>query len=372
MVINKYMKLYEYQGKKLLKKYGIAVPKSILVHHKKEKISVALPLVVKSQTLSGDRLKAGGIHFVSSRQELDRGLQFLGRHINGEEVKSLLVEERIKVVKEYYMSFSYSTDTRTPVLVLSSNGGSGISRAHLVSVDLTIGLPSFFIRQALNDAKFPQEDVAGVMGVVQNLWRLFINEYALLAEINPLFKNQEGKFIAGDAKIILDDEKIKPQARRFLNMGGDIAVLASGGGASLINVDALLYYGGKPANYTEYSGNPPAEVVKDLTKRVLAQKNLRGCWVIGGTANFTDIFETMKGFVEGLREVKPKPTYPIVIRRDGPRQKEAFEMLRRIGKEEGYDFRLYNSQTPMSETAKIMVKLAYKKTQSANRKVQNI
>ncbi len=356
------MKLYEYQGKELLKKYGIVCPKSILLSSKKEKIPVALPLVVKSQTLSGDRLKAGGIYFASSRQELNRGLQFLGKHISGEEVKNLLIEERIKATKEYYVSFSYSTDTRTPVLALWAKGGSGISKAHVVPIDLTAGLPGFLIRQALKDARFPGEDIGGVIPVAQNLWNLFLNEHALLAEINPLFKDREGKFIAGDAKIVLDDEKIKPQARRFLEMGGDIAVLASGGGASLINVDALLYYGGKPANYTEYSGNPPKEVVRELTKRVLGQKNLKGCWVIGGTANFTDIFETMKGFIEGLREVKPKATYPIVIRRDGPRQKEAFEMLRKIAADEGYDFHLYNSETPMSETARIMVKLAYAKS----------
>jgi succinyl-CoA synthetase beta subunit len=76
-------------------------------------------------------------------------------------------------------------------------------------------------------------------------------------------------------------------------------------------------------------------------------------------ANFTDIYETMFGFVQGLREIKPKPKYPIVIRRDGPRQKEAFAMLRKVAEDESYNLHLFGSETPMAETAKVMVKLAY-------------
>ena len=82
---------------------------------------------------------------------------------------------------------------------------------------------------------------------------------------------------------------------------------------------------------------------------------------MGGTANFTDIYETLMGVVEGLREVKPKPNYPIVIRRGGPRDKEAFEALKEIGEKEGFDFHIYGRETPMTSTAKIMVDLAYGK-----------
>ena len=143
-------------------------------------------------------------------------------------------------------------------------------------------------------------------------------------------------------------------------MQGDIAILASGGGASLLNIDTLVLNGGRPANYTEYSGNPPASVVKGITKKVLKKKGLKGCWVIGGTANFTDIYETMRGFIEGLAATHPKPRYPFVIRRDGPRQKEGFEMLSQIAKKRGYNFYLFDSRTPMSETARIITRLAYK------------
>lgn len=354
------MKLYEYQGKELFKKYGIPCPRGVLTGSLPKTIPFAFPVVVKSQALSGGRGKAGGIAVAENSHALRRDFsRLLGSDLNREKVKKILIEERVQG-KEYYLSISYSTDTRTPVLALSPRGGTDVAKPHLAVIDLTVGLPSFVIRQALKDACFPPEDIAPLIPLVERLWSLFLNESALLTEVNPLFRTEKG-FTAGDAKIILDDEKINPGKRRFLSLGGDIAVLASGGGASLINIDALLFYGGRPANYTEYSGNPPAETVKKLTQKVLNQKGLKGCWVIGGTANFTDIFETMRGFIEGLRRVKPKPRYPIVVRRDGPRQKEAFEMLKEIAGKEGFQFHLFGSETPMSESARIMVRLAYGK-----------
>ncbi|MBI3335764.1 MAG: hypothetical protein HY001_04690 [Candidatus Portnoybacteria bacterium] len=354
------MKLTEAEGEKLFSRYGIAIPKGTIVGNIKKNILIAPPCVIKAQVLSGNRRKEGGIFFARDKNMLEKSIaKLLEKTMNGELIKEVLIEEKITAIKEYYIGISYDTDTRSPVLSLSPNGGSGVARAKTFPIDITLGMPPFFLRASLNKANFPTSDVGHIIPIIQNLWELFIKESALLAEINPLFKTRNSEYIAGDAKIMLDDEKVKPGERRFIEMQGDIAILASGGGASLLNIDALLQYGGKPANYTEYSGNPPAHIVKELTKRVLSKKGLKGCWVVGGTANFTDIYETMRGFIEGLREVKPKPTYPIVIRRDGPRQKEAFLMLNEVAKKEGYQFYLFGGETAMAQTAKIMVKLAY-------------
>lgn len=354
------MKLAEYQGKQLFRKYGIAVPQNVLLSKPTKKLGVNLPCVIKAQVHSGNRNSSGGIIMARTIKAAQKGIQkLLGNHINGERVKEVLVEEKIAAASEYYISFSYDTDSQGPVFSCSINGGSGIRKAKIFPIDIVLGVQSFFIRDALKEARFTQKDFNALTPVILNLWSLFIHEYALLAEINPLFKTKEGTFIAGDAKLVIDDEKARPAQRRLLEMAGDIAILASGGGASLLNIDALIASGGKPANYTEYSGNPKGEVVKELTKRVLSRPGLKGCWVVGGTANFTDIYETMRGFIAGLEEVTPKPTYPIVIRRDGPRQKEAFAMLEEVGKKEGYQFYLFGSETPMAQTAKIMTKLAY-------------
>lgn len=364
------MKLTEIEGKKLFEKYGIAIPQGIPANGKKRLPPLPYPAVIKAQTLSGNRKRGGGIFFARDRRMAQKAINALmGKAINGENIKEVLVEEKVSAVKEYYIGISYETDERRPLLLLSPKGGSAMARVKTFPIHLTVGTPHFFLRGVLKEAKFPAEDMGGIIPLIQKLWKLFLDEYALLAEVNPLFKTKKGEFIAGDAKIILDDEKVKPGERRFIEMEGDIAILASGGGASLLNIDALIEHGGKPANYTEYSGNPKREVVKELTKRVLSKRGLKGCWVVGGTANFTDIYETMKGFVEGLREVKPKPNYPIVIRRDGPRQKEAFAMLEEVAKKEGYQFYLFGGETAMAETARVMVKLAY--DESAKRKTKS-
>jgi succinyl-CoA synthetase beta subunit len=356
------MKLYEHEGKKLFRKYGIATPKGLLVRSVLKESPMEFPVVLKAQVLTGDRKRFGGILFATDAKEFVVGCDniFHGKFGN-EEVGKILVEEKIEGDTEYYASLSYDTEKRMPVLALSTKGGTGISHAKLFHIDLALGFHSFVARNALTNAGFPSVEIPALARVLENLWNLFENEYAILAEINPLIKDKKGKFIAADAKVIIDDEKLKPMNRRFLTLGGDIAILASGGGASLLNIDALLNHGGRPANYTEYSGNPSADVVKKITRKVLNQKGLRGCWVVGGTANFTDIYETMRGFLEGLREVSPKPRYPFVIRRDGPRQKEAMEMLAKAAERWGYDFSLYDSNTPMAETARIIVERAYNK-----------
>lgn len=355
------MRLLEYQGKELFQKYGIPVPKGELVFKHTSFVSLPPPFVLKAQVPVGNRGEGGGIVFIESQEAFEQEKEKLfATEISGFSPGLLLAEEKISYEKEYYVSFTYDTDSRGPVLGISEKGGVGIKEANIFPLDIFLGPQDFYLRDILlrsHISPTPQ-----FIKLSQSLWELFQKEQALLVEVNPLFQLSEGNFVAGDSKIILDDNVMNPGARPYLDLDGDIAVLASGGGASLINLDALIHFGGRPANYVEYSGNPPASVVEELTLRVLSKPGLKGCWVVGGTANFTDIFETMSGFVRGLRKINPKPSYPIVIRRDGPRQKEAFEMLKEVARNEGYDFHLYGPETPMSESARMMVELAYQKT----------
>ncbi|MEK7602524.1 MAG: ATP-grasp domain-containing protein [Patescibacteria group bacterium] len=350
------MRLREFEGKALFTSYGIPVPEGSLLEAPTTLSS--FPVVLKAQVRSGDRMKAGGIIFAENQAEAEEGLATLfSKEISGEPVEHILVEERVQATNEYYVSFSYDTDTRAPVLSLSRTGGTGISDAHTTPISILEGLTDKLLSMAYTAADIPKEVHSEFSDVIQKLWKLFIDEYALVAEINPLFETAGG-LVAGDAKIQTDDERVAPGEKRILTLTGDIAILASGGGASLLNMDTLIRAGGKPANYTEYSGNPPASVVKELTLRVLSHPGLRGCWVVGAAANFTDIYETMSGFLEALREVKP--TFPIVIRRDGPRREEAFRMLQDAAQEEGFDIHLFDATTSMKDTATTMVTLAYK------------
>ena len=356
------MNLLEVDAKALFSRYGIPVPDGKVVTVRERRIPIAPPVVLKAQVPVGDRRRKGGIVFVDHAKAYPSAIsQLFRQRIDGHVPDRVLVEPRVAAVAERYVSMSYDTAIRTPVLALGCDGGTGVGDASLTPIDPIFGLPEFAIREAIVKARFSLNRTLPT--IIQRLWQLFQSEKALLVEVNPLFELPDGSYLAGDGKVILDDHVIRPDYRPFLELGGDIAVLASGGGASMINLDVLLKAGGRPANYVEYSGNPKAGVVAELTRRVLSRPGLRGLWVVGGTANFTDIYETMVGFVEGLRQVAPKPTYPMVIRRDGPRQQEAFAMLREVAAREGYTFHLYGPETPMARSAAIMVRLAYGKEQ---------
>ncbi|MCP6717982.1 MAG: hypothetical protein KJI70_00340 [Patescibacteria group bacterium] len=358
------MKLLEYQGKEIFKQYGIAVPKAKLIDKHTPELCFKTPFILKSQVPAGDRKKKGGILFVKSEKEfLSKKDQLFKKSINGFLPKELLAEEIIPYKKELYVSFSYDTQTRKPVLSISKTGGTGIKKANIFPIELSFGLSDFYLRDIIFQSKIGSS--SELKKIIKSLWQIFEKEKALLVEINPLFQLKDNSFIAGDAKVILDDHVVNPKKRPFLELPGDIAIIASGGGASMINLDALLKCGGNPANYVEYSGNPPASLVEELTIKILSKPRLKGCWTVGGTANFTDIYETMLGFVQGLKKIKPKPAYPIVVRRDGPRREEAFEMLKDVAKKDGYDFHLFGPEIPMSETAKILVNLIKKNEHSS-------
>ncbi|MEK7617073.1 MAG: ATP citrate lyase citrate-binding domain-containing protein [Patescibacteria group bacterium] len=401
------MLLYEFEGKKLFKSCGILVPKSQLLEsqsQKSQRVIIKPPLVLKAQVLSGNRAEGGGIVVVKGKGGSVKGEveKLFKQTVNGEKVEKILVEEVVDIDKEYYLSFSYSTETRGPVMTFGEGGtGTEEKETKTEPVDMLdplganlINLPGYLVE------------------TVKKLWEVFIKYDCELAEINPLAvgkgspstlqlsPDRSGQnYLALDAKIILDDDatfrrrenpdligvefpernlfgrpptEAEIEARKidqgdhrgtagsvYWDLDGDIAVIAAGGGGSIVNMDALIAYGGKPANYTEHSGNPPREKLEKLTKIVLSKPGLKGCWFVGGTANFTDIYETLMGFVEALREIKPK--YPIVIRRGGPNDKKAFEELKVIGKKEGFDFHIFGRETPMTSTAKVMVDLAYGK-----------
>lgn len=353
------MKLREFEGKALFAKYGIPVPKGEVLDAPGAvsipRAPFTFPVMVKAQVRTTDRKKAGGILPADNADALRAALGALfGARIGGETVESVLVEERLDVAEEYYLSFSYDTARRGPVLAASPKGGSGVHDASLHGINALDGLAEAEARQALGRAGFPEDDAAPVAEIAMKLWRLFNEEKAIVAEINPLLKTKRGAWYAGDAKV--DFGGRRPVER----MDGDIAVIASGGGASLLSMDALVLAGGRPANYAEYSGNPPREMVRALAEEVLSQKDIKACWVVGGTANFTDIYETMSGFADGLKQVVPKPSIPFVIRRGGPRQAEAFAMLKKFAEEEGFEFYFYGPETPMVRTARYVVDLAYK------------
>jgi succinyl-CoA synthetase beta subunit len=387
------MILYEFEGKDLLKTAGIAVPNSQVITRAEfeanaDITTIKAPCVLKAQVLSGKRASAGGIVVVEDQENLQAELRKLfGKVVNKEVVETVLIEEKVEAKSEMYFSLSYDTNSRMPYIALVLQGGTGVEDQHEnIGIEVNIldpmgGLPTdieqYISREFLEKA-----------------FKLFFDTDCTLLEINPLIKNSKGEYMALDAKIKLDDtaagrheewqsypsrgvpgysptereiaaKKIDEGDHRgtagstYFDIDGDIAVMASGGGGSLTALDTLLKLGGRPANYTEYSGNPPKEKVEKLTAVVLSKPNLHGLWVVGAIANLTDIYETLSGFIEGLRHVRDnlgiKIDFPIVIRRAGPRDDEAFAMLREV---RDFDLHLFSTETSITQSAKIMSDLA--------------
>src|SRR3990167_6584017 len=355
------MKLYEFEGYSILKKGGVESPFFITCSDLSE-ISQArkrlkFPIVVKVQVLSGKRGKAGAIKVCTTEAALNTfAKQFLDKDFQGEQVRFIILAEKIEIDHEYYISITYDTGKKIPFLLFCEEGGVDIEEVKIRDPEKILRVD---INPILGPAKkdlekiFPKE--ANFCDFVFRLWDVFRKYDCRLCEINPLAKSGK-KLIAVDAKVILADsglarhknidvlpkgavsavptqrelaaKKIDAEDYRgsagstFIEFDGDIAILASGGGASLLVMDALLVYGVKAANYTEYSGNPPREKVEKLAEITLGREGLSGCLVAGAYANFTDIFETLGGFADGLLKIKPKPNYPIVIRRGGQREEK--------------------------------------------------
>jgi succinyl-CoA synthetase beta subunit len=348
------MNLTEFEGKELLRSYGVTTPCGERIEPGQYTTAVSFPLVLKSQVPTSDRKAKGGIKIIESLDTFAAGVDALfATAIDGMLPKYLLAEEFIKAEAEIYVSFSYASDFRSPALSLNQTGGSGIQQATVIPINLLEPFDEEIVRAALVQAHVG-ESTALVTCLIQ-LWELFQKEKVLLTEVNPLFLLSDGRVVAGDAKIVRDEALEAAQEKPIIPLGGDIAIIASGGGASMLNIDILMRVGGKPANYVEYSGNPPAALVEELTTRVLSAPGIRGVWVVGGTANFTDLFETLSGFVAGLRKMHPKPTYPIVIRRDGPRRAEAKEMLEKVAKEEGFNLFVFGPEISMARSAEILL-----------------
>ncbi len=393
------MKLHEFEGKALLKSVGIPMAEhriATTIEEAEKSCKEWGSVVIKAQTLSGKRGKAGLIAICNNIQEAkEKASKILGSVNNNEKIEKLILEMAVSIEKEYYVSITYDTNTRCPLVAVSLSGGIDVEENKNIitfPIDMTVGFHNWMARDLLIKAGFVNRSALKAAPILTKMYECFLKYDCKLIEINPLAES-DGDIYALDAKIVLDDDalfrhldlnlKERSDARKltekeilarsidkndhrgsagsnYVDLDGDIAILASGGGASFVCMDAMLAYGGKPANFVEYSGNPPPEKVEKLTEITLSKPNLNGCWVVGGTANFTDIYETLMGFVKGLRKINPKPNYPILIRRGGPRDKEAFEALKIIGEKEGYDFHIFGSETPMTETAKTMVELVEK------------
>lgn len=383
------MILYEHEAKALLATAGLNIPKGTLVSTD-DLSSLSFPGYLKAQVLHGNRAQQGLVVKVESLEQAQTQLKTLlaSQDGLGQPVTAVLFEPAINFTRELYFAISYDTRYRQPILQYALDAGTGIE-------DRVDSLQTVLLSATTGGYEsWPTELPTPLQPVLSQLWQVFSQNDASLVEINPIVETSAGWFCL-DAKVELEDvagprhpewetypersamgrppTALELKAREvsrsdhrgvagesfFEFPGGTIGVMASGGGASTLAMDALMAVGLKPANYTEYSGNPTREKVEKLTHVVLAIPNLEALYVVGSTANFTDIYETLAGLIDGLL-VSPyvdQPGFALLVRRGGPRWQEAFEMINERLAGKPLKIKLLGPDFPLIETAAELKKL---------------
>ncbi len=392
------MKLIEAEAKQLLHASGVPVPEFFLLEKDElAPVEVHYPVMIKAQTLLGGRGKAGLVKQAADVRELQQQIDALWQRAGDKRsFERLLVEPKAQAVREYYVSITFDTGLRGPVLIFSKFGGMDIEvvskrqpQAVLqLPIDPLAGADAVDFARVYEIVGVKPELQDQLRDIVLRMYACFVENDAEIVEVNPLIEtvvDGAPAFVAADAKISLDDTALFRHefsfprrtgfreltdmekaaraidaeshrgvaGRTFLELDGDIAFMSSGGGASITCLDALTAYGGRPANFVEYSGNPERDKVYKLARLVLSKPGLRALWVVGPTANFTDVYETLGGVMDAIREVRP--AYPIVIRRAGPRDQEAKAMVEATARELNLDLTFLGEEVSMTESAKYLM-----------------
>lgn len=343
------MRLFEYQAKELFRKYGIPVPKSILVSDlrgvRAAFNSLDHPVVLKAQVLAGGRGKAGGIVEVSTEREAtDAAKRIMELDIGGERPSALLAEEAFPHEREMYLSVTLDRGERSFVVIASEAGGVDVeSLAGKVVEKIPVrGLDPIEAGDVAGKTGIPNDERTTFVRILMNLERLSREEECELAEINPLAVGTRGRILPLDAKVILDDNalfrhpefsKLHPEdefegeASRegfaFVRLEGNIAVVGNGAGLVLSTLDLVADSGGNPACFLDLGGGAQKDRVQSAVELVNRLPNAERILIniFGGITRTTDV-------AEGLRAVlEEKSVKPIFARISGAEEKEAKKIL---------------------------------------------
>ncbi|ACP54303.1 succinate--CoA ligase subunit beta [Saccharolobus islandicus] len=320
------MKLYEYEGKSLFKRVGIPVPNGVVTS---EPIRWQGKAVVKSQLLEGARGKRGLVRVTEDVYNTILELKKLG-------VEKFLVEEFIPHEKEFYASVLLDRETAEPMLVLSREGGIDVEQAKDVKkmiIPLERGVRSYDIVEA--------EKYLGVKGlgqIIQGLYKLFVDYDAELVEINPLALTNDGRILALDSKVILEDnalyrheDLLKELGRQevrdsYVELEGDIGIIGNGAGLTMASMDLVKLNGGNPANFLDVGGGANREHVKESVLKVGSNPRVKKI-VINIYGGITRCDEVALGIIDALKEVKK----PIFVRLLGTNEELGKKILRENG-----------------------------------------
>lgn len=380
--------MHEYQAKQIFRQHGIPTARGELALNPEQVREIAEKLggkvVLKSQVLVGGRGKAGGIKLAYSADEAyELAKQMFGMVIKGHKVEKIYVEEQLDIEREMYVGFTLDRASKGFALIVSSVGGMDIEEIALkhpdriarVTVDPVYGLWDYQIREALYKSNMPAELHKEIARIIKALYRILIHNEAELTEINPLVVTKDGRVIAADARLNIDDNALyrHPELRElkdytevdqteriaeekglnFVKLDGNIGVIANGAGMSMATMDLIYLEGGKPANFLDVGGGASSEVVKEAVNLILMDKTVRVIFIniFGG---ITRCDEVARGLINAFSEMEVP--VPVVLRLAGTNEEEGRKLIDDFIAEKGIQ-NIYIVET-MEEGAKKAVELA--------------
>jgi len=393
-------RLTEDIAKDILRRNGVAVPDYRVVDSGEQAVAAAdqigLPVVLKGLVPLGKRKKAGAVKFAHTLPEVDAFARaILGIEIQQFPVQKILVESKLDIVQELYLSITYDDTRRAPVMIASAEGGIDIEEIALKFaekiikhyIDMSFGFHLFHAREICSALGLTGKTLQKGTQIVFNLYKIFEKYDATILEINPLAITANGDIAVAAVLMGIDEDALYRQTdlgdtvepggdrawrpltaiekemmavdasesyrgtARYTEMdGGDIGFLCGGGGGSLLAYDALLHYGGRPANYTEFGGNPPEGKVKGLVQGVLSKAGVKSFFMATNITNNTQTDVVAKGVITAFQELNIDPSvFPTVVRLPGVNDAEA----RRLFSDFGIEY--YGTDITMEDSARIIV-----------------
>ena len=359
------MKLFEFEAKKIIQKYGIAIPKGDIISRAAEAETVAgkiaKPVVLKSQVLVSGRGKSGGIAFAGNAKESKKAAaKLMGSKVKGVPVTSVLIEEKIDIAEEFYASVAIDRQAKRYVVMASTSGGIDIEEVARLTpekisryqVDPLAGFSEQTAQAMLAPfSGLDKDDVARFSKITHTLYSIAMDYDAELAELNPLAKTVAGEFVACDARIIIDDNalfrhpelaerdtiraedtsaeaKARKEKLAYVDLDGDIGIIGNGAGLVMATLDLVYLFGGKPANFLDIGGGARVDAIKRAVILVMSKPQVRTVLlnVLGGVTR-CDI--VAQGVIEALKECPVKK--PIVVRMIGTNEEEGTRILHQAG-----------------------------------------
>jgi succinyl-CoA synthetase beta subunit len=385
------MKIHEYQAKAILAKYGVPTPRGEVAFTKEEARAIAAKLatpvvVVKAQIHAGGRGKAGGVKLARSvDQAADLAGQILGMKLvtpqtgpEGRIVRRLLIEEGLDIRRELYLSVLLDRATAAPVFMASAAGGMEIEEVAHKNPEAILrerihpaaGLEPYQARKIAFGLGLDAAVLSSAVPFLQSLHRAFVESDASLVEINPCVLTGDGRLVALDAKMTIDDnalyrhkdilalrdldeeDPLEIEASKFglnyIKLDGSVGCMVNGAGLAMATMDIIKLAGSAPANFLDVGGGASAEQVKNAFKILISDQSVRAVFInIFGGILRCDVLAT--GVVNAARELKLQ--IPIVVRMEGTNVEKGQEIL----KESGLGFTVASG---MKDGAEKVVKLA--------------